>query len=87
MSGAATEDDQAKKSEGRPMAKEWGEQAAATPKATFDIRMAKYKEGRADIMGHKNRTIWNTNPDSLFSLSLASTSAARSSFDKRSRTP
>jgi hypothetical protein len=64
-----------------------GSKPRRRPKATFDIRMAKYKEGRADIMGHKNRTIWNTNPDSLFSLSLASTSAARSSFDKRSRTP
>jgi hypothetical protein len=64
-----------------------GSKPQRCPKATFDILMAKYKEGRADIMGHKNRTIWNTNPDSLFSLSLASTSAARSSFDKRSRTP
>jgi hypothetical protein len=24
------------------------------PKATFDILMAKYKEGRADIRGHEN---------------------------------
>jgi hypothetical protein len=39
-----TEDDQAEKSEG------W-------PKATFKILMAKYKEGRADIRGHKNWTI------------------------------
>jgi hypothetical protein len=39
-----TEDDQAEKYEG------W-------PKATFKILMAKYKEGRADIRGHKNWTI------------------------------
>jgi hypothetical protein len=28
------------------------------PKATFDILMAKYREGRADNRGHKNQTIW-----------------------------
>jgi hypothetical protein len=27
------------------------------PKATFDILIAKYKEGRAGIRGHKNQTI------------------------------
>jgi hypothetical protein len=27
------------------------------PKTTFDILMSKYKEGRADIKGHKNWTI------------------------------
>jgi hypothetical protein len=27
------------------------------PKATFDILMAKYKEGRADIRGCENQTI------------------------------
>jgi hypothetical protein len=27
------------------------------PKATFDILMAKYKEGRADIRGRENQTI------------------------------
>jgi hypothetical protein len=31
------------------------------PKATFDILMAKYKDGRANIRGHKNWTIRNTN--------------------------
>jgi hypothetical protein len=54
------------------------------PKATFDIFMVKYKEGRADIRGHENRTIRNTKPDSLVSLDLASTSIAESSSGKRS---
>jgi hypothetical protein len=27
------------------------------PKATFDILMAKYKDGKNDIRGHKNQTI------------------------------
>jgi hypothetical protein len=44
--------------------------------------MAKYKEGRADIRGHKKRTIRNLKSDSLVSLSQASTSAAGSSSDK-----
>jgi hypothetical protein len=30
------------------------------PKATFDILMAKYKEGKANIRGCENQTIWNT---------------------------
>jgi hypothetical protein len=54
--------------------------------ATFDILMAKYKEGRADIKGHENRTIRNTKPDSPDSLSQASTSIAGSSSNKRSWT-
>jgi hypothetical protein len=33
------------------------------PKPTFDIPMAKYKQGKADIRGHENRTIWNTEPN------------------------
>jgi hypothetical protein len=52
------------------------------PKATFDILMARYKEGRASIRGHKNQTIRNPKPDSPVSLSQASTSVARSSYDK-----
>jgi hypothetical protein len=52
------------------------------PKATFDIIMAKYKEGRAGIKGRKNQTIQNTNPDTLVSLSQASTSTAESSSGK-----
>jgi hypothetical protein len=52
------------------------------PKATFNILMAKYKEGRAGIRGHKNQTIWNPKPDSLVSLSQASSFAAGSSSDK-----
>jgi hypothetical protein len=39
------------------------------PKATFDILMAKYKEGRADISEHKDRTIWNAKSNSPISLS------------------
>jgi hypothetical protein len=57
------------------------------PKATFDILMAKYKEGRTGIRGHENQTIRNTKPDNPVSLSQANTSAAGSSSGKRSRTP
>jgi hypothetical protein len=56
------------------------------PKATFDILMAKYKEGRADIRGHENQTIQNTKSDSPVSLSQTSTSVARSSSSIRPRT-
>jgi hypothetical protein len=52
------------------------------PKAIFDILMAKYKEDRVSIRGCKNWTIWNTKPDSLISLSQASTSAVGSLFSK-----
>jgi hypothetical protein len=52
------------------------------PKATFDILMAKYKEGRAGIRGRENWTIRNTKPDSLVSLSQVSTSSVRSLSDK-----
>jgi hypothetical protein len=41
------------------------------PNVTFDILMAKYKEGRAGVRGHENRTIQNTKPDSLVSLGQA----------------
>jgi hypothetical protein len=54
------------------------------PKATINILLAKYKEGRAGIKGRKNHTIWNPKPDSPVSLNRASTSAAGSSSDKRS---
>jgi hypothetical protein len=33
-------------------------------KATFDFLMAKYKEGRAGIRSHENRTIQNPKSDS-----------------------
>jgi hypothetical protein len=56
------------------------------PKATFDILMAKYKEGRACVRGRENRTIGNPKLDSLVSLSQASSSIAGSSSGKRSRT-
>jgi hypothetical protein len=56
------------------------------PKATFDILMAKYKEGRADTREHENQTIQNTKPDSPGSLSQASSSAVGRSSTKRSMT-
>jgi co-chaperonin GroES (HSP10) len=56
-------------------------------KATFDILMAKYKEGRAGIRGHENRTIRNIKANSPVSLGQASTSTAGSLSGKRSRTP
>jgi hypothetical protein len=55
------------------------------PKATFDILMAKYKEGRAGVMGRKNQTIWNPKLG-LVSLSQACSFAAGSSSGKRSQT-
>jgi hypothetical protein len=42
--------------DGRWQKNEWGK-PQRHPKDTFDILMAKYKEGRAGIRGHKNRTI------------------------------
>jgi hypothetical protein len=39
------------------------------PKATFDILMAKYKEGRAGFRGRENWTIRIVKPDSPISLS------------------
>jgi hypothetical protein len=56
------------------------------PKATFDILMVKYKEGRANVRGHKNWTIQNPKPDSPVSLSQASSSTAGSSSGIQSRT-
>jgi hypothetical protein len=52
------------------------------PKATFNILRAKYKEGRTDIRGHKNRTIQNIKPDNPVSLRHTSTSASLSSSNK-----
>jgi hypothetical protein len=63
-----------------------GSKLQRRPKATFGILMTKYNEGRVDITGHENQTIQNTKPESLVSLSQASTSSARSSSGKRSRT-
>jgi hypothetical protein len=57
------------------------------PKVTFDILMAKYKEGRAGIRERKNWTIRNIKPNSLVSVSQASTSTAGSLSSKWSRTP
>jgi hypothetical protein len=39
------------------------------PKATFNILLAKYKEGRAGVRGHKNRSIQNPKPGIPVSLS------------------
>jgi hypothetical protein len=64
------------------MAKERGGKPQRRQKATFDILMAKYKEGRAGVKGRENRTIQNSKPDSLVSLSQASSSAAGSSSGK-----
>jgi hypothetical protein len=49
-------------------------------KATFDIRMVKYKEGRDGIRGCKNWTIQNTKPDSPVFLNRASTFVIGSSY-------
>jgi hypothetical protein len=38
-------------------------------KATFNILMAKYKEGRAGIRERENQTIWNDKLDNLVSRS------------------
>jgi hypothetical protein len=57
------------------------------PKATFNILLVKYKEGRASVRGRKNWIIWNPKPDSPVFLSQASTSVAGSSSSKRSQTP
>jgi hypothetical protein len=77
----SSKDDQWQKNEGG------GGKLQRRPKATFNILLAKYKEGRADVRGRENQTIQNPKSDSPVSLSQASTSAAGSSFDKWSRTP
>jgi hypothetical protein len=71
-----------KNSKGGQWQKNEGGKAQQHPKATFDILMAKYTEGRVDIRGHKNQTIRNTKLDSPVSLSQASTSIAGSLSDK-----
>jgi hypothetical protein len=57
------------------------------PKATFDILIAKNKEGKTDIREREKQTIHNAKRNSLVSLSQASTSTAKSSSSKRSWTP
>jgi hypothetical protein len=52
------------------------------PKASFDILMAMYKEGRDGIREHENQTIQNAKLDSLVSLSQASTSTVESLSSK-----
>jgi hypothetical protein len=63
-----------------------GDKPQQCSKATFNILMAKYKEGRVGIRGHKNWTIQNTKPDSSVSLGQARTSTAGNSSSKRSQT-
>jgi hypothetical protein len=57
------------------------------PKVTFDILMAKYKDGKASFSGHENRTILFHKPDYPVSLDQASTSTAASSSGNQSRAP
>jgi hypothetical protein len=59
-----------------------GSKPQRRPKATLDILMVKYKEGRVGIRGRENRTIRNPKPDSLVFLSQASSSAAERSSGK-----
>jgi hypothetical protein len=69
-----------------PKDNQWQKNEGSMPQqcheATFDILMAKYNEGGANIRGRKNQTIRNTKPDSSVSLSQASTSIAGSSSNK-----
>jgi hypothetical protein len=71
------------------MTNDWGGggEPQRHPNATFDILLAKYKEGRANVRGRENQTIRNLKLDSPVSLSQANTSAAGSSSGKQSRTP
>jgi hypothetical protein len=52
------------------------------PKATFDILMAKYKEGRAGIRGHEYQIIQNAKLDSSIYLTQAGSSTTESSSSK-----
>jgi hypothetical protein len=56
------------------------------PKVTFNILMAKYRDGKAGFRGHENWTIRFSKPDYSVSLDQASTSTAASSFGNQSRT-
>jgi hypothetical protein len=60
--------------------------AQSHPKATFDILMAKYRDGKVGIREHENQTIQNPKSDHPVSLDQTSTYAADSSSSKRSRT-
>jgi hypothetical protein len=57
------------------------------PKVTFDILMAKYRDGKASIRGCENRTIRFPKSDHPIFLYQTSTSAAGSSSSGPSRTP
>jgi hypothetical protein len=55
------------------------------PKVTFDILMSKYRDGKADIRGHKNRTIQFPKLDHPISLDQPSTSTTGSSSSNQSK--
>jgi hypothetical protein len=56
------------------------------PKATFDILIAKHKEGKADIRERENWTIQNGKLNNSISMSQAIMLATESSSNKRSIT-
>jgi hypothetical protein len=56
------------------------------PKATFNIFIAKYREGRAGIRGNKKQITRLPKPDHPVSLSQTSTSAPGSTSNNRSQT-
>jgi virulence-associated protein VagC len=55
------------------------------PKVTFDVLMAKYRDGKADFWGRKNWTIQFPKPDYLVSLDQASTSTTANLGHRRDR--
>jgi hypothetical protein len=56
------------------------------PKATFNILMAKYRDGKADIRGCKNYNIWFPKVDHVVSLDHANTFVPGRSSSNQSRT-
>jgi hypothetical protein len=57
------------------------------PKVTFNIPMAKYRDGKAGFRGLKNRTTQFLKLDYLVSLDQASTSTTASSYGNQSWAP
>jgi hypothetical protein len=76
----------AKSPKGGQWQKNEGRKLQQHPKATFDILMAKYKEGRASFRDHKNQAIQNTRLNNPVYLGQASASTIGSSSGKRYRT-
>jgi predicted SpoU family rRNA methylase len=56
-----------------------GNKPQSRPKATFDILMDKYREGRADIKEYENRTIRFGKPKHMVSMDQVGSSAAGNS--------